>query len=191
MFGLFKKKSSTEIITEAPANIEEELGLREYVSVDSLKAHLVDILEENRRLKEDAERAREQRRREDTEERKRRELSLVAADEWKKRAGEKDKEIEKLKSTIDQQDRKIEKLQREQNHWKTEAELAKAAADKERENARTQRECGNWLKNMLEHYGNWEKVTKTQLVEILKKAINEENNGGAENVSDTEQSEKF
>ena len=44
---------------------------------------------------------------------------------------------------------------------------------------------------MLEHYGNWEKVTKTQLVEILKKAINEENNGGAENVSDTEQPEKF
>ena len=191
MFGLFKKKSSTEIITEATTNIEEELGLREYVSVDSLKAHLVDILEENRRLKEDAERAREQRRREDAEERKRRELSLVAADEWKKRAGEKDKEIEKLKSTIDQQDRKIDKLQREQNHWKTEAELARAAADKVRENARTQSECGNWLKNMLEHYGNWEKVTKTQLVEILKKAINEENNGGAENVSDTEQPEKF
>lgn len=191
MFGLFKKKSSTEIITEAPANIEEELGLREYVSVDSLKAHLVDILEENRRLKEDAERAREQRRREDTEERKRRELSLVAADEWKKRAGEKDEEIKKLKRTIDQQDREIEKLQREQNHWKTEAELARAAADKERENARTQSECGNWLKNMLEHYGNWEKVTKTQLVEILKKAINEENNGGAESVSDTEQPEKF
>lgn len=191
MFRLFKKKSSTEIITETPTNIEEELGLREYVSVDSLKAHLVDILEENRRLKEDAERAREQRRREDAEERKRRELSLVAADEWKKRAGEKDKEIEKLKSTIDQQDRKIDKLQREQNHWKTEAELAMAAADKVRENTRTQSECGNWLKNMLEHYGNWEKVTKTQLVEILKKAINEENNGGAENVSDTEQPEKF
>lgn len=191
MFGLFKKKSSTEIITEAPANIEEELGLREYVSVDSLKAHLVDILEENRRLKEDTERVREQRRREDTEERKRRELSLVAADEWKKRAGEKDEEIKKLKRTIDQQDREIEKLQREQNHWKTEAELARAAADKERENARTQSECRNWLKNMLEHYGNWEKVTKTQLVEILKKAINEENNGGAESVSDTEQSEKF
>lgn len=81
MLGLFKKKTETEVIPAATVKIEEELGLREYISVDSLKAHLVDILEENRRLKEDAERTREQQRREATEEKKRRELSIVAADE--------------------------------------------------------------------------------------------------------------
>lgn len=180
MFGLFKKKAEAEVIKELPVKIEEELGMREYVSVDSLKAHLVDILEENRRLKEDAERTREQRHKEEAEERKRRELSLVTADEWKKRAGEKDREIERLKSTIDQQDRKIERLEREQNHWKTEAEMARVEADKIRKTAKTQSECQHWLKAMLENYGNWEKVTKTQLIEILKKAINEENAGGAE-----------
>lgn len=48
------------------------------------------------------------------------------------------------------------------------------AADKARREAADQKECRYWLKDMLEHYGNWEKITKTQLVDILKKAIGEE-----------------
>ena len=51
MFGFLKKKAAAEVIPAASGNsIEEEMGLKEYVSFDSVKAHLVEILEENRRV---------------------------------------------------------------------------------------------------------------------------------------------
>ena len=48
MFGFGKRKEAgaAEVV---PQTVAEEMGLREYVSVDSLKAHLVDMMEENRR----------------------------------------------------------------------------------------------------------------------------------------------
>lgn len=51
MFGFGKKKEAgtAEVV---PQTVAEEMGLREYVSVDSLKAHLVDMMEENRKKAE-------------------------------------------------------------------------------------------------------------------------------------------
>ena len=45
MFGFGKKKEAgtAEVV---PQTVAEEMGLREYVSVDSLKAHLVGALYE-------------------------------------------------------------------------------------------------------------------------------------------------
>lgn len=173
MFGFGKKKEvgTAEVV---PQTVAEEMGLREYVSIDSLKAHLVDMMEENRRLKQEKENEREYQRKKLGECEKAKELALVTADEWKKRAGEKEKEIKELKKTINQQDEKISELEKMQNHWKSEAELARAAADRAHERAKEQSDCRYWLKEMLERYGNWESVTKTQLVDILKTAMREE-----------------
>lgn len=173
MFGFGKKKEAgaAEVV---PQTIAEEMGLREYVSVDSLKAHLVDMMEENRRLKQEKESEREYQRKKLGESEKAKELALVTADEWKKRAGEKEKEINELKRIMDQQDEKISELEKMQNHWKSEAELARTAADRAHERAKEQSDCRYWLKETLERYGNWERITKTQLVSILKTAIREE-----------------
>ena len=109
------------------------------------------------------------------EERKQKELALIEADEWKKRAKEKDEEIRKLKKTINEQDGKIERLERQQDGLKTEAEMARAAAERTRREYAEKRDCAEWLKTSLVKYCGyeWEKVTKTQLVDILKKILNE------------------
>ena len=173
MFGFGKRKEAgaAEVVQQTVA---EEMGLREHVSVDSLKAHLVDMMEENRRLKQEKESEREYQRKKLGESEKEKELALVTADEWKKRAGEKEKEIKELKRTINQQDEKISKLEKMQNHRHSEAELARAAADRAHEIMKEQSDCPYWLKEMLERYGNWESVSKTQLVGILKTAMREE-----------------
>ena len=114
------------------------------------------------------------------EERKQKELALIEADEWKKRAKEKDEEIRKLKKTIDKQDEKIEQLERQQNELKTEAEMARVAAEKTRKEYAEKKTCADWLKESLEKYCGYEcaKVTKTQLIDILKKIMNEDNENG-------------
>lgn len=175
MFGFGKRKEAgAEVV---PVTIEEELGLREYVSVDSLKAHLVDLVEENRKLKQQAEENWQEKRKRQEEDRKQRELLTVTADEWKRRAGEKDGEIKKLKAVIDDQDRKIENLEKTKNHWEAEAEMARTAADKARKEAANQKTCERWLKDMIERHGDWKKYTKTQLIEIIKTAIGEKEEG--------------
>lgn len=175
MFWFGKKKEKAAEIVPTNTSIEEEMGLKEYVSFDSVKAHLVDILEENRRLKQEEKDQKDRAYKERKEEREQKELALIEADEWKKRAKEKDEEIRKLKKTIDGQDEKIEKLERQQNTWKTEAEMARAAAEKTRKEYAEKKTCADWLKESLEKYCGfeWERVTKTQLVGILKKIMNE------------------
>lgn len=173
---ILKKKAAAEIIPAANStSIAEEMGLKEYVSFDSVKAHLVDILEENRRLKQETENQKDKSYKAQQEERKQKEIALIEADEWKKRAKEKDEEIRKLKKTINEQDSKIEQLERQQDGLKTEAEMAKAAAEKTRREYAEKEDCARWLKRSLEEYCGyeWARVTKTQLVDILKKIMNE------------------
>lgn len=106
MFWFGKRKEKTAEIVPTNTSIEEEMGLKEYVSFDSVKAHLVDILEENRRMKQEEKDQKERTYKERQEERKQKELALIEADEWKRRAKEKEEEIRKLKKIIDKQDEK-------------------------------------------------------------------------------------
>lgn len=156
MFGFFKKKETIpENLPAAPAlDIEREMGLTEYVSVDSIKAHLVDMLEENRRLKKENEELKEDRYKRGTEERKRSELLSVTADEWKKRAGESERKIKELQKIIDEQDENIDEMQKEINNLITKAETAKEFAKKTQEEAKEQQQCRYWLREHLERYGN-------------------------------------
>ncbi|MBQ0067608.1 MAG: hypothetical protein KBS60_05465 [Phascolarctobacterium sp.] len=166
MFGLFKRKEEPEKINEA-----EETGLREYMSVDSIKAHFVDMLEENRELKKRLEDREKSQREEEKRQRKQTEIAEIAADEYKQRVREKENEIAKLKKEIDRQDSEIEILKRDQNHWKTKAEMAEATMKKAMERKEEKDKCRYWLENELKRYGNWEKLTKTQLIDIIKCAI--------------------
>lgn len=174
MFGIFKKNKSEK----AKEFIENEL--REYMSVDNIKAHLVDMLEENKRLNEELERKRKEYREELTKEIKKSEIATVTADEYKSRVKEKEKEIMNLKGEINRQDREIERLKRDQNHWKTKAEMADVKVQKTEDKARETRQCRYWLERELKRYGNWEELTKTELIEIIRKAINKQEETEAE-----------
>ena len=89
-----KKKEAAEVISAASTStsIEEEMGLKEYVSFDSVKAHLVDILEENRKLKQEAKEQKESIYKAQQEERKQKELALIEAGERERRRNQKVKE---------------------------------------------------------------------------------------------------
>lgn len=171
MFGFMKRKEQRTEIVQQPEKPEEILGLREYISVDSMKAHLVDILEENRRLKEQNEEIRRREGENRTQDRKKYELATVQADEYRKREKEAKDEIAKRDKEIDRLNNQIEKLQKERNTLITEKEMAEDKLQKEMQKMRDKEDCSAWLRKELEGYGNWEKVTKTQLVEILKRAL--------------------
>lgn len=177
MFGFLKKKKeeTVEVTIPASTSIEETMGMKEYVSFDSVKAHLVNILEENRRLKGEAEERRNKAYEIQQEERKQKELALIEADEWKKRAKEKDEEIRRLENIIDEQDKQIEELNQEQNDLKTAAEMAQARVESIQERYRDKEDCALWLKRRLKEYCGyeWERIPKTQLVSVLKKILEE------------------
>lgn len=80
MFDFLKRKEECTEIVQQP----EENLLREYISVDSVKAHLVDILEENRKLKAQIKDITERERETETQNRKKREIAIIEADEYKK-----------------------------------------------------------------------------------------------------------
>jgi predicted RNase H-like nuclease (RuvC/YqgF family) len=175
MFGFGKRKEESETAAVESTSIAEEMGLKEYVSFDSVKAHLVDILEENRKLKQEKEDQKERIYKLQQEDRKQKELALIEADEWKKRAKEKDEEIKKLKATINEQDKTVEKLEKQNNSLKTEAEMARTEEENTRKRYREKEDCNIWLKRSLEQKlgRDWDKVTKTQLVDILKTILDE------------------
>lgn len=105
----------------------------------------------------------------------------MTADEWKKRAGESERKIKELQKIIDEQDKTIDEMQKELNSLIAEAETAREFAKKTQKKAKEQQECRYWLREYLERYGNWEKVTKTQLVAILKEAMRTEQESKEEN----------
>lgn len=127
MFNLFKKRD-TEQITEteqagAVEILQQEAGLKEYVSFDSVKAHLVDILEENRRLKEEAEFRRKTENTESSRLRKEKELALIEADEYKKRSREAESKIRTIEAEKESLQRKLEQVTIERNDAITKLEM--------------------------------------------------------------------
>ena len=56
----------------------------------------------------------------------------------------------------------------------------RVAAEKTRKEYAEKKTCADWLKESLEKYCGyeWEKVRKTQLIDILKKIMNEDNGNG-------------
>ena len=106
MFG-FGKKKSTEVIA-AVQEPEEMLGLREYVSIDSIKAHLVDLLEENRQLKQREEQNRSWQQDKEKEMRKKAELAQIEADEYKKRWREEQQKANEEKRRAERLEAKLE-----------------------------------------------------------------------------------
>ncbi len=177
MFGLKKKKEKERIEAR-----EEKTGMVEYVRIDSIQAHLVDVLEENRRLKEAMKQRDETHFSDMRKKEKEKEIALIEADEWKKRAAEKENEIKKLKKEIDRQDKELEQLKNMENHLKTEAEMAKAESERVIKRQSEKEENLRWLERAVKKYmeNDWKKMTKTQIIDILKTIVSENGEGKKE-----------
>lgn len=127
MFG-FGKKKSTEVIA-AVQEPEEMLGLREYVSIDSIKAHLVDLLEENRQLKQREEQNRSWQQDKEKEMRKKAELAQIEADEYKKRWREEQQKANEEKCRAERLEAKLEEMTAKYNDLVVKEEMQRKAAE--------------------------------------------------------------
>lgn len=127
MFG-FGKKKSTEVIA-AVQEPEEMLGLREYVSIDSIKAHLVDLLEENRQLKQREEQNRSWQQDKEKEMRKKAELAQIEADEYKKRWREEQQKANEEKRRAERLEVKLEEMTAKYNDLVVKEEMQRKAAE--------------------------------------------------------------
>lgn len=127
MFG-FGKKKSTEVIA-AVQEPEEMLGLREYVSIDSIKAHLVDLLEENRQLKQREEQNRSWQQDKEKEMRKKAELAQIEADEYKKRWREEQQKANEEKRRAERLEEKLEEMTAKYNDLVVKEEMQRKAAE--------------------------------------------------------------
>lgn len=127
MFG-FGKKKSTEVIA-AVQEPEEMLGLREYVSIDSIKAHLVDLLEENRQLKQQEEQNRSWQQDKEKEMRKKAELAQIEADEYKKRWREEQQKANEEKRRAERLEAKLEEMTAKYNDLVVKEEMQRKAAE--------------------------------------------------------------
>lgn len=127
MFG-FGKKKSTEVIA-AVQEPEEMLGLREYVSIDNIKAHLVDLLEENRQLKQREEQNSSWQQDKEKEMRKKAELAQIEADEYKKRWREEQQKANEEKRRAERLEAKLEEMTAKYNDLVVKEEMQRKAAE--------------------------------------------------------------
>lgn len=91
--------------------------------------------------------------------------------EYKKREAEAKKEVREKEREIDRLNDQIEKLRKERNTLITAADMAEDRLRKEEQRMKEKEDCSAWLRSKLEEYGNWERVTKTELIGIIRTAI--------------------
>lgn len=166
---MFWNKKSKEDTTAVEEYTRDEL--KEYISVDSLKGHLVDMLEENRQLKQQLESMEEKNRKELKQAQTQKELSLVTADEYKKREREARQETQELKRCLDFAEKERDEYKRRYNDSVSSVETAKAELQRERANMNLDATIGKAIREYTEENPDWEKKTKIVLVEIIKNAL--------------------
>ena len=127
MFGYKNKRAVQTVVMEPKKQTPEEImGLKEYVSIDSIKAHLVDILEENKILKDKIEGDNSYLRRLVEDYRKKYELSQIAADEYRKRLSDEQGDTRKLRGKLDSKQREYDVLKKKNNDLVCEFEMKRA-----------------------------------------------------------------
>lgn len=181
MFEFFKKEKKEEWHKLSPEynggeSAAEIMGLKEYISVDNVKSYLVDTLEENRRLKERIDSMETRNTKELKNEREKKEVALIEADEWKRRAKEKEQELNKREKTIEECEKTIEKLKKERNdaeieHFNAMTELQTAKETLEKAESELE-EMKDALRDFPE---GWEKTQKSTIINAIKQIMEDFN----------------
>ena len=129
--SIFRKskiaKPQNEVIEEKEVykDLGERMELKSYISFDDVRKHLVEMIEENKKLRDEVDTLREEKREALGRERKRADLAQISASEYKSQLGEAKKKIEKLEEEIQRQKSEIEMLEKEKNFALSEIEMMK------------------------------------------------------------------
>lgn len=174
--GLFNKLVKHEEVEEIKSQEQgfNSNDLTEYMSFDSIKAHLVDTLEENRRLRNENKNYSERIYKEKDALRKEKEIALIEADEWKKRNSESEKEIQQLKREIDKQADEIKELKREKNDALTKAEMAEHKFKEIKKDSEVKKDSFYLIKKIASQYSEYQlrRLTKDELIAIIRNMAN-------------------
>lgn len=126
------KRATRERNTEAVETVEEKemykdlrerMEMKEYISFDDVRKHLVEMIEENKNLREEVDSLRTTRAKWSEQDRKRAELAQISADEYKSQLCEAKKKTAKLEEELQKSAAKLEQMERERNEAITELEM--------------------------------------------------------------------
>lgn len=129
----FKKREQEMVACDHQKELHEELHeelagkmeMKQYISFDDVRKHLVEMIEENKKLREENESLRKSRYDTSERERKRAELAQISADEYKSRLAETEKIVDKLKKELEETQRKLEYAEKLKNEAVVELEMKK------------------------------------------------------------------
>lgn len=130
IFKLIKKKKKIQQVENIPVSYEEELktqlDMSSYITFDRVKEHLVDMIEENSKLKEELDRTKEEKYKDWKRLNKEKELAMITADERDKKVKDLQKENKKLQQSNEKLNNEINKLKRELTDYKVKEEMSKS-----------------------------------------------------------------
>lgn len=133
IFKLIKKNKKIQQVENIPVSYEEELktqlDMSSYITFDSVKEHLVDMIEENSKLKKELDRTKEEKYKDWNRLRKEKELAMITADERDKKVKDLQKENEKLQQSNEKLNNEIDKLKRELTDYKVKEEMSKSLVE--------------------------------------------------------------
>lgn len=162
LFGR-KRQEAVEVIEEYSKD-----DLKEYIPVDNIKAHLVNMLEENRRLREEKERLEKRMGEEVKKAKEKEELSLVAADEYKKRQQEAERESAKLKKELSKVGAERDEYRQKYNDSRVAEELTKKKLEEERKRQAGDEVAGERILEFTKENSDLNKLTKAKLIEGIE-----------------------
>lgn len=133
IFKLIKRKKKIQQVENIPVSYEEELktqlDISSYITFDRVKEHLVDMIEENSKLKEELDRTKEEKYKDWKRLNKEKELAMITADERDKKVKDLQKENKKLQQSNEKLNNEIDKLKRELTDYKVKEEMSKSLVE--------------------------------------------------------------
>lgn len=133
IFKLIKRKKKIQQVENIPVSHEEELktqlDISSYITFDRVKEHLVDMIEENSKLKEELDRTKEEKYKDWKRLNKEKELAMITADERDKKVKDLQKENKKLQQSNEKLNNEIDKLKRELTDYKVKEEMSKSLVE--------------------------------------------------------------
>lgn len=133
IFKLIKRKKKIQQVENIPVSYEEELktqlDMSSYITFDRVKEHLVDMIEENSKLKEELDRTKEEKYKDWKRLNKEKELAMITADERDKKVKDLQKENKKLQQSNEKLNNEIDKLKRELTDYKVKEEMSKSLVE--------------------------------------------------------------
>lgn len=138
IFKRMKNEGNIETVEAVEKEMYKDLGermeMKTYITFDDVRKHLVEMIAENKKLREEVDRLIKTRNEWGEKERKRAELAQISADEYKSQLCEAKKKIDQLEQEILKKAAEIDRMEREKNKAITELEMMKVKKTKSDEN---------------------------------------------------------